>query len=121
MVFGAEAVVAASALAVVMHTVQEVSGDGGPIWKYLGLTTNRIIGVILLVGFGFVQAVAAHEAYIGRGVVAAVALAAFKLGDCVVSHWIPAIRGRLPNPGMSTTPLYAVEGVAVLAWVATRA
>lgn len=100
---------ALSALATLLHTWQELTDDGAPIWRYLRLPVSPLAGFVGLLGFAAVQGGLAAHGYIDGRRWALWLLLAIRLGDCVVSHWVPWLRGRRPNPGLTTTPLYAAE------------
>jgi hypothetical protein len=38
-----------------------------------------------------------------------------RLGDSIISHWTLFLLGYRPNPGLSSTVLYALEAILILA------
>lgn len=115
-VFLAPIIAAALSIAsTLIHTYAELADAGAPIWQYLRLPVSDLAGLIGLIGFAAVQIGLAVHSY-GCGVLWAIyVLAAIRIGDCMMSHWLPWLVGRRPNPGLATTPLYAVEAVLILA------
>lgn len=110
---------AASVLATVVHTLDEVEGEGGPIWTYLARTYGPEVpdwvGAGGLLVFSAAQAGAALVGYAAGVGPVLWALATVRTADCLVSHWGPWLAGRRPNPGLATTPLYAGEATLIAA------
>ncbi len=106
---------AGSLFASAVHTTDEVASDGAPVWEYLAGAyrlfprLGDVAGLLALLAFAAVQCWLAWEGYAGGSRAALWTLLAIRLGDCVVSHWWPWHLGKRPNPGMSTTPLYALD------------
>lgn len=106
---------AASAAFTVLHTGQELTDDGAPVWRYLRLPVSDAVGFVGLVGFAAAQiGLAVHGYWLGDRW-ALWAILAARLGDCALSHWLPWLAGRRPNPGLATTPLYAIEAATAAA------
>lgn len=104
-----------SALFTVVHTVEELDRDSGPIWSYLGITDNPAAGLLLLLGFGSFQVVLAWLGFVGGSPLALGLLAAVRLLDLVASHLVPAfVLGRRPNPGLMSSPLYLIDALVAL-------
>jgi hypothetical protein len=109
---------AVSALFTAAHTYEEVVDDGGPIWAYLGnlvgLTVPGRVGCPGLLLFAAVQVLLAASGYLGGSAACLLALLAVRVGDCLVSHWLPWLTGHRPNPGVTTATCYAVESVVIV-------
>lgn len=114
-----------SIAATIIHTHEEIDGSP-PIWRYLRLVPAGggwgVLGLTLLIAFaGFQISLAVRGYGAGPGLWCLPALAAIRLADCVLSHWWPWHLRLRPNPGIRTTPLYAVDAVfLLLAWQAWR-
>ena len=108
---------AASVLATVVHTADEIVSEQQPIWEYLADTyrwfprLGYVAGLLSLLAFGGAQVWLAVAGYAGGCRWCLWALLAVRLGDCVVSHWWPWLAGRRPNPGLMSTTLYAIDVV----------
>lgn len=106
---------AASVLATVVHTADEIVSEQQTIVEYLADVyplfprLGYVAGLLALLAFGGAQVWLAVAGYAGGCRACLWALLAVRLGDCVVSHWEPWLAGRRPNPGLSTTPLYALD------------
>lgn len=99
----------------VVHTADEIAGEQQTIVEYLADVyplfprLGYVAGLLALLAFGGVQVWLAVAGYAGGCRWCLWALLAVRLGDCVVSHWGPWLRGRRPNPGLMTTVLYAID------------
>ena len=108
---------AASVLATVVHTADEIVSEQQTIWEYLADVypmfprLGYVAGLLALLAFGGVQVWLAVAGYAGGCRACLWALLAVRLGDCVVSHWSPWLAGRRPNPGLMSTTLYAIDVV----------
>ena len=110
----------------IFHTLQELKGPGGPLWRNFG----AIVGVwvpnwlgfpffflILTAALWLVALVAITGSlviYPVQSECAAVALGALigaRLGDTLVSHVLLYLLRYRPNPGLASTPLYFIEAV----------
>jgi hypothetical protein len=106
-----------SVMFTVVHTREEVPREDRTIWEYLADVyplfprLGYVAGLAALLAFGGVQVWLAVAGYAGGCRACLWALLAVRLGDCVVSHWGPWLRGRRPNPGLMTTVLYAIDVV----------
>ncbi len=106
---------AASVLATVVHTADEIVGEQQTIVEYLADVyplfprLGYVAGLLSLLAFGGAQVWLAVAGYAGGCRACLWALLAVRLGDCVVSHWGPWTAGRRPNPGLMSTPLYAID------------
>lgn len=104
-----------SVLFTIVHTADEIAGEQQTIVEYLADVyplfprLGYVAGLVSLLAFGGVQVWLAVAGYAGGDRAALWALLAIRLGDCLVSHWLPWLAGRRPNPGLSTTPLYALD------------
>jgi hypothetical protein len=106
---------AVSIAATGLHTIEELTDDGAPIWDYLGLPVSWGVGLVGLLAFGGVQIGLAWAGYLSGERWALWALLAVRLGDSFASHWLPWLTGRRPNPGIRTTRLYLLEALALAA------
>jgi len=102
----------------IIHALQELWDDGGPIWRYFGSIADvRIpdsLGFWLFtVGLTATLATVSWLAYLEGSALALGVLLGARVGDALVSHWLLATVKR-PNPGLSTTELYVAEVVCVL-------
>lgn len=109
-----------SVLATLLHAGEEVLGDGGPLWSEFG----RLAGVRVPERAGFfsvaivlptVLGTAAILGYVFGSQVAVSILIGARLGDAAFSHvglWLSGL--SRPNPGIKSSLLYIVEGVAGL-------
>jgi hypothetical protein len=52
---------------------------------------------------------------VSLGVLALGAVLGARLGDSIISHWTIFLRGYRPNPGLSSTVLYALEAIVIFA------
>lgn len=104
-----------SVAAGVIHTIEELGCDGGPqpIWKYLGITDDALLGTVLLTGFLGLQSWLALAGHFSGHYVALVALLAIRLLDFGVSHLGPWLAGKRPNPGIITSPLYLLDALLI--------
>ena len=108
---------AASVSFTVVHTADEIVGEQQTIVEYLADVyplfprLGYVAGLAALLAFGGVQVWFAVAGYAGGCRACLWALLAVRLGDCVVSHWGPWTAGRRPNPGLMSTPLYAIDAV----------
>jgi hypothetical protein len=105
-----------SVVSTTVHTRDEVTGENGPIWDYL-LPDWRVpywAGLAGLLSLAVGLSAAGWFAWAGGSGWWASVLFGARVGDGVFSHWLPWFSGRRPNPGMATTPLYAVESVVLL-------
>lgn len=99
----------------VVHTADEIVGEQQTIVEYLADVyplfprLGYVAGLLSLLAFGGAQVWLAVAGYAGGCRACLWALLAVRLGDCVVSHWGPWLRGRRPNPGLMTTVLYAID------------
>jgi hypothetical protein len=108
-----------------LHSFQEWKGAGGPLWRNFG----AIVGVKIPDPLGFLVFTAGLTlglwalALIGiaglpRWIPPAFALGALigaRVSDTLVSHvLLNALRYR-PNPGLSSTPLYIIEALLLIA------
>lgn len=102
-----------------LHSRQELKGDGAPLWRNFG----AIVGVevpgwlgflgftvgltALLITLGVVGILAPLSA--GCTAFALGALIGARLSDTVVSHLALYLVGYRPNPALASTPLYVIE------------
>lgn len=112
------------------HTLEELKGRGGPLWRNFG----AVVGVWIPDWLGFplffliltallwlVALVAITGSLLTcavQGKCAAVALGALigaRLGDTLVSHVLLYVLRYRPNPGLASTPLYVAEAVFLIA------
>ena len=106
-----------SVLFTVAHTADEIVSEQQTIVEYLADVyplfprLGYVAGLAALLAFGGVQVWLAVAGYAGGCRWCLWALLAVRLGDCVVSHWSPWLWGRRPNPGLMSTPLYAIDVV----------
>lgn len=96
------------------HTRQERTAPV-PIWRYLRFPVSDPLGLALLWAFSGSLIVLASLGLAGGHRWALWALAVALSADCLFSHWLPWLCGRRPNPGLTTTPLYAVAVVLIVA------
>ena len=113
-----------------IHILQEWKGEDVPLWRVFG----AVVGVWIPNRLGFLSftvllcavqwlvglaAIAGWLPVVGplslsAGVGALGALIGARLADCVVSHWGLHGLGYRPNPGLSSTVLYAAEAIFIL-------
>lgn len=104
-----------SVLTTVVHTADEVVSEYRTIWEYLADVygwlprLNYEPSLMILLLFGGLQCGFAVVGYAGGDRAALWILAAIRVGDCLVSHWGPWLAGWAPNPGLMSTPLYAID------------
>ncbi len=113
-----------------IHVWQEWKGERWPLWRVFG----AIVGLRLpnVIGFlGFTVALALGQWALGLMGYAAwlpligsvptplaiwslAAVLGARIADCCVSHWGLWLMQYRPNPGLSSTALYALEAVAII-------
>jgi hypothetical protein len=113
-----------------IHILQEWKGEAVPLWRVFG----AVVGVWIPNGLGFalftvsltivqwavgLAGIAGWLPIVGPvalpvAVGALGALVGARLGDSIVSHWGLYALGYRPNPGLSSTALYAIEAVFIL-------
>jgi hypothetical protein len=113
-----------------LHTLEELRGPGGPLWRNFGAVVGARIPdwfgfplffVILTVALWLVALAAVTGSLLTYAVPpqwAAVALGALigaRLGDTLVSHVLLYRLRYRPNPGLASTPLYIAEAVFLIA------
>jgi hypothetical protein len=124
-------IVAANFAITALHSWQEWKGPGAPLWRnfgaiaglkipdrlgFLGFTVLLTVtlwglGLTGIAGwFPFVGAVGPGCAAFALG-----ALIGARLSDTLVSHLLLHHRGYRPNPGLSSTPLYVLEALFMMA------
>jgi hypothetical protein len=124
-------IVAANFAITALHSWQEWKGPGAPLWRnfgaiaglkipdklgFVGFTvlltvTLWALGLIGIAGwFPIVGAVGPGCAAFALG-----ALIGARLSDTLVSHVLLHARGYRPNPGLSSTPLYVLEAIFIMA------
>jgi hypothetical protein len=113
-----------------IHILQEWKGEAVPVWRvfgavvgvripnWLGFASFTVLLTIILWGVGL-AAVAGWLPIVGTlalptTVGALGVLLGARVGDSVVSHWVLYGLGYRPNPGLSSTALYALEAVFIL-------
>jgi hypothetical protein len=114
-----------------IHVLQEWKGEKVPLWRVFG----AIVGVRLpdRLGFAFftvlltaalwtvgLAAIAGWLPFVGSlsasaGVGTLGALIGARVGDSIISHWGLYSLGYRPNPGLSSTVLYSLEVIFILA------
>lgn len=111
-----------SLVSTLAHVTEEVHGEGGPIWRYFG----DIVGLKIPDKLGFIVFnlslvvvlwFAAQLAYRGMNLFWMGVMLGARLGDSVCSHWLLAIAGKVPNPGIYSTYLYAIEAFLIVLWL----
>jgi hypothetical protein len=114
-----------------IHVWQEWKGEPWPLWRVFGAVVGlRIPDALGFVAFTVTLALGQWAlglmAYAGWlplvGMVCAPlaigslgAVLGARIADCCVSHWALWLLGYRPNPGLSSTVLYAVEAVVIVA------
>jgi Protein of unknown function with HXXEE motif len=112
------------------HTLEELKGRGGPLWRNFG----AVVGVWIPDWLGFllffliltaVLWLVALVAITGSLLTCAVptkyaagalgVLIGARLGDTLVSHVLLYVLRYRPNPGLASTPLYVAEAAFVIA------
>jgi hypothetical protein len=115
-----------------IHVLQEWKGEKVPLWRVFG----AIVGTALpdklgFVGFtlflwaaqwliglmaiaGWLPIVGSLTGHMGLAIWALGALIGARIGDSVVSHWVPYGLGYRPNPGLSSTVLYVAEAIFIV-------
>lgn len=104
-----------SCLFTAVHTADELVSEDETIWEYLADVYRWFprlefaAGFVLLMAFAVTQAWLAVAGYALGGHAALWALPAVRLADFAASHWLPWLAGRRPNPGLMSSPLYAID------------
>jgi hypothetical protein len=113
-----------------IHILQEWKGESVPLWRvfgavvgvwipnWLGFVSFTLSLTVILWGVGL-AAIAGWLPIVGAlalptTVGALGVLLGARIGDSVVSHWALYALGYRPNPGLSSTALYALEVVFLL-------
>jgi hypothetical protein len=113
-----------------IHILQEWKGESVPLWRvfgavvgvwvpnWLGFVSFTLLLTVTLWGVGL-AAIAGWLPIVGAlalptTVGALGVLLGARIGDSVVSHWALYALGYRPNPGLSSTALYALEVVFLL-------
>lgn len=114
-----------------IHILQEWKGEAAPLWRVFG----AVVGTWIPNGLGFptftvaltvlqwavgLVAIAGWLPVVGpvalpTTICALGVLLGMRIADSVVSHWALYSRGYRPNPGLSSTALYSIEVVFILA------
>jgi hypothetical protein len=88
----------------VSHTLEEVLGEGGPFWTYYNPKIPYWLGAFSVAGvLPVILIYLAYLGYMEKSVFALSLLAGLRLGDSIFSHWLPALFGRRPNPGFTSS------------------
>jgi hypothetical protein len=108
-----------------LHSFQEWKGAGGPLWRnfgaIVGLKIPDPIGLLVFtVGLTLVLWALALIGIAGWSLwippaFALGALIGARISDTLVSHTLLNALGYRPNPGLSSTPLYVLEALFMLA------
>lgn len=103
----------------IIHAVEELIGDGGPLWDNFG----RIVGVRLPYFLGFILFTAglagilifcSFRAYCWSSPIFLSLLFGARVGDTLISHWGLYWTGLSdPNPGLYSTALYVTESFLI--------
>jgi len=123
-------VLAANIVFTAIHVWQEWKGEPWPLWRVFGAVVGlRLPNALGFLGFTVVLALGQWAlglmAYAGWlpligmvGMPLAIgslgAVLGARIADSCVSHWALWLMGYRPNPGLSSTALYAVEAIAIL-------
>jgi hypothetical protein len=114
-----------------IHILQEWKGESAPLWRVFG----AVVGTWIPNWFGFLLftvvltvlqwtvglvAIAGWLPICGpvalpTTICALGVLLGMRITDSIVSHWVLYSRGYRPNPGLSSTALYSIEVVFILA------
>lgn len=97
----------------VVHTLDEVASEGGPIWEYLAALTH-IHGRILLPGYFAFQLSNAGLAFVGYSGSSAclkVLLIIRVIDFCFTHTFLPEVRS--PNPGRASRWLLMIDAWAI--------
>jgi hypothetical protein len=111
-----------------VHVLQEWKGESVPLWRVFGaviglFVPNKFGFATFTVGLCLVQwliGVMAITGWIPPFVPASTpywalgALVGARIADSVVSHWLLYGLRYRPNPGLSSTALYAIEAIFIL-------
>lgn len=130
-----------SLLLTLIHAIEEVYGEGGPLWGYFGDLVDVKVpawlgATAVVVLLPLTLAVLACNGYGSACVTCLSLLAGAKLGDAIFSHWMPDLIRRLlentppprelsdlrvelilprrPNPGIYSSFLAAAEAFLVI-------
>jgi hypothetical protein len=119
-----------SLLFTLLHTLEELKGRGGPLWRNFGAVVGTwipdwlgfLVFFVILTGALWLVALAAITGDLLTCAVpppwVALALGALigaRLGDTLVSHLLLYVLRYRPNPGLTSTPLYVAEAVFLIA------
>src|SRR5262245_434369 len=113
-----------------IHVLQEWKGEAVPLWRvfgavvgvripdWLGFASFTVALTVLQWGVGL-AGIAGWLPLVGTlslttAVGALGVLLGARIADCVISHWGLYSLGYRPNPGLSSTVLYALETVFIL-------
>lgn len=113
-----------------LHTLQELKGRGGPLWRnfgaIVGVSVPDLLGfLVFFVGLTVALWLVALLAITGSLLTYAAqtewaagalgALIGARLGDTLISHVLLYMLRYRPNPGLASTPLYVAEAVFLIA------
>lgn len=113
-----------SVVATLLHTAEEVFGEGGPFWDYaaelIGLRLSWFAGAGLFASLAAILVALAAGGYLLSSTWCLSVLLGARLGDALASHVGLAWLYRRPNPGAATAPLYLIEVGLALLWIAAN-
>jgi hypothetical protein len=109
---------ALSVTLILVHTMEEVRGEGGPLWRYLSDVSGADIydpagyaAVALVTPAAMMTAVA--MAYWTREPFWLGVVFGAKSGDMAFTHTLPTVSGYRPNPGIWSSLLYGTEAIGL--------
>ena len=106
-----------SLLITITHVLEELLGEGGPLWKYFGAISevnisDRIGFLLFTIGLTITLGVITAFGYLANSEFAISLLLGARIGDSIFSHWVLAFIKR-PNPGIYTTLLFVAESIFI--------
>jgi hypothetical protein len=112
-----------SIIATILHSTEELIGDGGPLWtnfgSIIGVRIPTLIGFLLFtVGLTTSLVFLGFAAYCYNNPIALSLLFGARVGDTLISHWgLRLLNLSNPNPGIYTTVIYVIEALLIFTFL----